>query len=382
MQQNRQYVLHEFHNVSYLLPFGQNVADLRSSLSINETGVFLWKALERDLSWDEIWALFLEEYEIPTVSENEIAREVRRYLSYLIEKGVVVDQPEVYQHMEICHRLLIGDLSVELCGEMRFFSDEFLPFCVVSTNDQKADLTISVQEGEIPLRETGEILLHDGELVVIRLRNRYQLLFPSLEKIHCVYLSFDGSDALIYVNAGASKECSEEIFHVIRHLFLYKAARMGLYAIHSASILYRDKAWLFSGHSGMGKSTHVNLWHTLFRTPILNGDLNLLGIKDGIPTVYGLPWCGTSGISTIETYPLGGIILLNRDSTDHMEELPADRAALLVMQRFISPTWEKEQILAAAEFADSVSEKVLVRELYCTKDRSAAECARKGIFND
>lgn len=99
--------------------------------------------------------------------------------------------------------------------------------------------------------------------------------------------------------------------------------KTGLFAIHSASILYREKGMaFFPGHSGMGKSTHTGLWHQLLGTPFLNGDLNLLGIHENRIMVYGIPWCGTSGIYTIKTYELGGIVLLGRDpARDYLEEL-------------------------------------------------------------
>lgn len=66
----------------------------------------------------------------------------------------------------------------------------------------------------------------------------------------------------------------------------------------------------------MGKSTHTALWHELFGTPYLNGDLNLLGFEDGHITVYGIPWCGTSEIFTTEQYELGGIVLLGAGLAD------------------------------------------------------------------
>ena len=86
----------------------------------------------------------------------------------------------------------------------------------------------------------------------------------------------------------------------------------------------------------MGKSTHTALWHDLIGTPYLNGDLNLIGIKDGYYQVYGIPWCGTSGIFTTKTYPLGGLILLGRASDDHLETLDDTLKTLRVMQRLIS----------------------------------------------
>lgn len=46
-------------------------------------------------------------------------------------------------------------------------------------------------------------------------------------------------------------------------------------------------------------------------TPLLNGDLNLIGEENGQFFVYGIPWCGTSGICTTEKQRLGGIVLLD-----------------------------------------------------------------------
>ena len=88
--------------------------------------------------------------------------------------------------------------------------------------------------------------------------------------------------------------------------------------------LYRGRAFLVSGSSGTGKSTHSALWHDLYQTPLLNGDLNLLGIRDNIPYAYGLPWCGTSGICTPKDYPLGGIIFLKQAAIDQVQSLQPD----------------------------------------------------------
>lgn len=99
-----------------------------------------------------------------------------------------------------------------------------------------------------------------------------------------------------------------------------------------------------SGPSGAGKSTHTALWNRLFETPLLNGDLNLIGIADGAPFVYGLPWCGTSGIYTPKTCPLGGITLLKRAASDSDNPMTEDEQQLSVMHRLISPSWTKDMV--------------------------------------
>ena len=149
--------------------------------------------------------------------------------------------------------------------------------------------------------------------------------------------------------------------------------------LHSASLLYRDRAWLFSGHSGIGKSTHTKLWNDLLQTPLLNGDLNLLAIENGQPVIHGLPWCGTSKISDVHTYALGGIILLKQAETDFAEALSESQKQLLIMQRFISPSWTEEQQTANLRFAKELAPHILICRLHCTPSPSAVTAIKQTI---
>lgn len=83
------------------------------------------------------------------------------------------------------------------------------------------------------------------------------------------------------------------------------------YLIHSASVEYNGCAWLFSGKSGEGKSTHTKLWNKYYGSALINGDLNMVGFENEEAVVYGIPWCGTSEIYTEKKYKLGGIIFIN-----------------------------------------------------------------------
>ena len=201
-------------------------------------------------------------------------------------------------------------------------------------------------------------------------------------------MTSDGRFAQIYVKGVDKEKTKEELFHAIRHFFLFFAQRQGFFAIHSASILYRDQVWLFSGHSGMGKSTHTNLWKEQFGTKIINGDLNLIGWNSGKqdssgqnvnkpdskgnPIVYGMPWCGTSGIASTKSYPLGGIVLLGRSDNDHFESLTNDQKIVRVMQRMISPVWTEDMLEANLKCAAKLAKEVPIYYLLCTKELSAA----------
>ena len=112
----------------------------------------------------------------------------------------------------------------------------------------------------------------------------------------------------------------------------------------------------------------------------VNGDLNLIGIENGQLFVYGIPWCGTSGIFTTKEYPLGGIVLLGRSQErEQIEELSASDKILRVMQRMISPAWTEELLSRNLSFASEIADKVPVFHLSCTMHPSAAQTAKDEI---
>ena len=153
-----------------------------------------------------------------------------------------------------------------------------------------------------------------------------------------------------------------------------------MFALHSASLLYLEKAWLFSGPSGIGKSTHTALWKKLFATPFLNGDLNLIGKEGEKFVVYGIPWCGTSKIFTTEKKELGGIDIPVRQ--EFVDTLTEEQKTLRVMQRMISPPWTAELMVKNLKFAEAVAKEKPVYFLRCTKNDTAAETIRRQIEED
>ena len=85
-----------------------------------------------------------------------------------------------------------------------------------------------------------------------------------------------------------------------------------------------------------------------------------------------MPWCGTSGIASIKSYPLGGIVLLGRSDNDHFESLTNDQKIVRVMQRMISPVWTEDMLEANLECAAKLAKEVPIYYLLCTKEPSAA----------
>ena len=392
------YALRKIKEKNYLMPYGQKIADQRKGMVLNETGSFLWNFLEQPKEREEILEAVIQYYEIEEKERGEIEKQIGAFINQLLTLGVLNEDLKPLQE-PFWGAMEIGMLRVGLYGREEFFSEKFKPFLKnnsfenivgesASIHKQVSEQRVEVLYGIPPFYSNGKILLKNKELEVFDLAGIYELYFPTMKNIQKVYVTKDTGYARIYCNLEAERadETEKEIycenlFHVIRHIFLLYAQKNGYYALHSASILYRGQAWLFSGHSGMGKSTHTALWHEYVDTPYLNGDLNLIGKNETGEgyCIYGIPWCGTSGLCTTETIDLGGIVLLGRDVEDHVEELSPFEQVLRVTQRMISPAWTEQMATGNLEFVEQMTEKTWITQLFCTKAPSAVEVIRKWI---
>lgn len=85
-------------------------------------------------------------------------------------------------------------------------------------------------------------------------------------------------------------------------------ADYGMLILHSSYILTaQGDGIVFSGPSGVGKSTQAALWERFAGAEVINGDRALIRPADD--TVHGILYCGTSGICRNVSAPLSAIVL-------------------------------------------------------------------------
>lgn len=378
MKQNTNFLLNEIAGIPYLLPFGQMIADHRRGLKTNATGAYLWNLLEQERSLEELIFLSSKYYEISPDDLPAFREEITHFLQQLLSYGIVLDSPPSFPLAgQEEQTISIAGLNIKLLGPKEAFPPAFADFILTPCPD--IHQTIFIHTGTPQIRTNGRVILRSTELIVMEQETSYLLLFPMSKHISEIQLSKDGAAAHCYCLPPYTESFHSDLFHAIRLLYLYLAQQCPMAALHSASLLYRDRLWLFSGHSGMGKSTHTNLWKELYETPIINGDLNLLALKQNHPVVHGIPWCGTSRIYDTKTYPLGGIILLNKARENLLEPLSPDQKRLLIAQRLISPTWKEEHWNKNMNLVNQIADSIFVCRLHCTKEYSAAEFMKQHI---
>lgn len=379
MIQNPNYVLKEIADVAYLLPTGQEIADFKKGLKLNATSAYIWELLKNDLSLKELMDALIIHYEADAKEAEALKKDVTAFVQLLSSHGMLLWEDRIPEGRDgLWHTLTIAGLGLSLYGNGELFSDRLLPFCTPVTDPlPAADLTVSVLIGSPAVRKNGRVIVRNRELIIMEDEEHFILLFPSEPQILEAHLRKDASFYTIYCIPPVTEKLREALFCAIRVGFLYLAQKKGMAVLHSASVLFEEKAYLFSGPSGTGKSTHTNLWHSLYDTPILNGDLNLLAFENRMPVVHGIPWCGTSGICTTETHPLGGIVILRQDREDFVNTLSLDKQILSVTNRMITPNWTHSLFEKNLQFASGLSACIPIVQLHCTPTRHAVEVMRE-----
>ena len=377
MKRSSHYYLAEIEQIPYLLPFGQNLADFKKSMQLNSTGVFLWNQLEKQITFEELLHNAASYFHAEEEDLVFIRQDIEQFLKILRSYGML-EEEEIFPDLwEERLSLSIGGLKLSFLGSKGDFSPEFLAFQDNFTG--VPDQTLRVLYYPPSNTENGTLLIRNHELMVMDAEDKYIITFPASPYIREAWLSKNGKDVIFYCQGIHTPTSQEQLFHAIRLMFLYLAQQHNMVVLHSASLLYKGKAWLFSGSSGTGKSTHTNLWKEYEQISLLNGDLNLIAMENGIPVVCGLPWCGTSKINTTHTYPLGGITLLGKSPENHVEALSSDKKVLLVTQRLISPAWTSTQLQRNLSVITEIVPHILVTKLHCTKEKEAVDTIKKEI---
>ena len=154
-----------------------------------------------------------------------------------------------------------------------------------------------------------------------------------------------------------------EIEHII-------AEKQG-FLLHASFVEYEEGAILFTGPSGIGKSTQADLWEKYRNARIINGDRVVVRPMGQNVFAYGIPFSGSSGIYKNETLVVRAIVCLSQKKITTIEELDKKRAFRYLWEQCSMNTWNQKDVDSNVQSLLKVMESVPIFHLSCTPDESA-----------
>lgn len=170
------------------------------------------------------------------------------------------------------------------------------------------------------------------------------------------------------------------IFHHvgIESLLLYRE-RM---CFHAACVQTDRGGILFSGPSGIGKSTQAELWCRHRGARLLNGDRPILGSGPSGYLAWGSPYAGSSRCYVNASCPVNAIVMLCQGQACALRRLSPGEAFRAVWSGVTVPGWDARGTQIACDLALGISAEVPCYELTCTPDEQAVLLLEQELRKD
>ena len=181
-----------------------------------------------------------------------------------------------------------------------------------------------------------------------------------------------GTVDVAYLPKGAHcvSEMDNSFFHLGFEGLLIRRDRV---CFHAACIRTEYGGILFSGPSGIGKSTQAALWCGHRDAVLLNGDRPILQRTDSGFLAWGSPYAGSSRCHVNASVPVTALVFLDQAPENRIRRLKTGEAFRKIFAGLTMYTWDPEFMNRACDLAMALAAKVPCWELGCLPDASAVE---------
>lgn len=157
-------------------------------------------------------------------------------------------------------------------------------------------------------------------------------------------------------------------------LFYYDIPRLGGMMLHASAVEFEGRAYLFSGPSTVGKSTHTRLWRQLLGEGVqfFNDDKPAVRCIDGVWYAYGTPWCGKDGINQNKRVPIAGICYLKQGHQNSIRRLTEQEAMIYTISQSTKKMPTAEKMIPLLSVVDKLVREVPMYELENMPELEAA----------
>ena len=164
-------------------------------------------------------------------------------------------------------------------------------------------------------------------------------------------------------------------------LFYTQLMKFNATMLHASAVSLDGRAYLFSGPSGVGKSTHTRLWQQCFAgVEVFNDDKPALRNLDGRWFAYGTPWSGKHGINCNRKVPLAGICFLKQGTVNRIRRLSPMEAVPLIYGQTYYKLSKRETVQQLLTIIDALVRSIPIYELENRPEEAAALLSRQTML--
>lgn len=155
--------------------------------------------------------------------------------------------------------------------------------------------------------------------------------------------------------------------------FAFAGSRKSAVLVHASCVRHGGRAFPFIAKSGIGKSTHSNLWIChVPDTDLMNDDNPIIRIINGKPKVFGSPWSGKTPCYRNINAPIGAITRIERASQNSIERLTPAAAFAALLPACSSMKWDNMIYGNICDTITGIIETTPIFTLRCRPDKEAA----------
>ncbi len=273
------------------------------------------------------------------------------------------------------------------CEKLSQLIPSFSPFAIEGDGVGDLLFRLTVDNTLKMVSEADRRLIRDvdtgnGKTRVDKLKDGgYQFLVRDVYDRHCALLitspRFDNCRVALRGGLGTQRFALNNALMLV---YAFSAARYETLLIHASVVRHQGKAYAFTAKSGTGKSTQVANWMRYIEgCDIMNDDNPIIRIIDDKPVLFGSPWSGKTPCYRNISAPLAAIILIERDTWNHVEAQKPIIAFSTVLTACSAMKWDEELYQLVCKTSSKFVESTKVATLHCLPDRESAEVCRNAF---
>lgn len=156
----------------------------------------------------------------------------------------------------------------------------------------------------------------------------------------------------------------------------------GVFFLHASRVEVGGKALVFTGPSGVGKTTQAALWSACGGGIIRGNDRVLLRRGEGRWQTYGYFEDGDSPVCDPTPLPLAALVLPEHATENAVTRMAPAKAVAGLMSQMMAETWDSAMQQAVLEAVLELVQQCPVYRLRCRAEAGAVTCLMKKLKQD